>query len=275
SLSPEDPPDVREVIGAVLTPGPLPAAPEDSAWAGVERAWIPLVGQIIRKPRWFSPAVAGVWVQAMHDGSSVVVRLSWSDRSKSPDLAWDEWMARLVPAVTDADGPVPSQQGPDRLWVQFPKHISDDTERPYFLGGSSRRPVYLWRWISGPDSSEEGTGTALGQFAALPDGSGVSHAARYQDGQWQVQFMRALVPADTTGSPTFTAGQPIPIAFFAADGSNGELDTRGAVSAWYALYLDVPTPPTVYVAPVVAVLLTAGLGVMVVWRAQQRGRRAR
>jgi len=48
------------------------------------------------------------------------------------------------------------------------------------------------------------------------------------------------------------------------------------VSAWYFVYLDVPTPPTVYVVPVVALLLTAGLCYMVVWRAQQqRGRPAR
>ena len=56
-------------------------------------------------------------------------------------------------------------------------------------------------------------------------------------------------------------------------GVNGETDVRGAVSAWYAVYLDVPTPPAVYVTPVVAVILTAGLGLVVVKRAQQRERR--
>jgi hypothetical protein len=83
---------------------------------------------------------------------------------------------------------------------------------------------------------------------------------------------RGLVPSDTAAAPTFVAGRPIPMAFFAADGSNGERDARGAVSAWYAIYLDVPTPPGVYVDPVVAVLLTAGLAGMVVWRAQKNSR---
>jgi hypothetical protein len=87
-----------------------------------------------------------------------------------------------------------------------------------------------------------------------------------------VQFTRPLAPADSAAAPVFAAGEPIPIAFFAADGSNGESETRGAVSAWYAIYLDVPTPPGVYVAPVVAVLLTAGLAFMVVWRAQKNSR---
>jgi hypothetical protein len=107
---------------------------------------------------------------------------------------------------------------------------------------------------------------------AFPDGGEVVHAARFDAGQWQVQFNRSLVPVDTASSPTFAAGQPIPVAFFAADGSNGEVDNRMAVSAWYAIYLDVPTPPGVYVAPVVAVLLTAGLAFMVVWRAQKNSR---
>ena len=275
SLSPEKTPEVREVIRAVPTTGSLPPGPGDSAWAAVEKSWIPLVGQVIRKPRWFSPSVTGVWVQALHDGKSLAIRLSWDDRSNSPAPAWDEWLARVGQSATDVDGPVPNQQGADRFWVEFPKQISDDAERPYFLGGNSRRPVYLWRWTSAPDSAEEGTGTALAQFAPLGGGSEVKHGARYDGGQWQLQFTRALVPHDTVAAPSFAAGRATPIAFFAADGSNGELETRGAVSAWYAIYLDVPTPPTVYVAPVVAVLLTAGLGFMVVWRAQQRGRSAR
>jgi len=47
---------------------------------------------------------------------------------------------------------------------------------------------------------------------------------------------------------------------------------RGAVSGWYALYLDVPTPATVYVAPAVTTLLTAGLGFIVIARARRRAR---
>jgi hypothetical protein len=100
----------------------------------------------------------------------------------------------------------------------------------------------------------------------------VTHAARYEQGEWQVQFTRALVPADSGAAPRFDAGIAIPIAFYAADGSNGEDAVKGSVSAWYAIYLDVPTPSRVYVQPVVAVLLTAGLGLFVVIRAQRRER---
>ena len=276
SLSPgESSPAVREVIRAVPVEqgAPLPAGPEDSTWSRAEAYFIPLAGQIIAKPRWFAPAVTGVWVQAMHDGKQLALRVSWDDRSKSPDPAWDEWMARLVRSVTDADAALPAAQGRDRLWVQFPVRVTDGAERPYFLGGTSRSPVYLWRWMS-PDSSEEGRGTGLGRFTPFAGGSEIGAAATFGDGRWRVQFTRGLVPVDTAASPTFGVGRAIPIAFFAADGSNGETGTRGAVSAWYAIYLDVPVPPRVYVAPVVAVLLTAGLGFVVVRRAQQQHRKS-
>jgi len=81
------------------------------------------------------------------------------------------------------------------------------------------------------------------------------------------------VPADSAAAIPFMPGRAIPIAFFAADGSNGEDDVRGAVSAWYAIYLDVPAPPRVYVAPIVAMLVTAGLGLAVVRNAQKKGGR--
>jgi hypothetical protein len=69
-------------------------------------------------------------------------------------------------------------------------------------------------------------------------------------------------------------GEAIPIAFLAADGSNGEDAARAAVSAWYAVYLDTPTPTGVYVIPVVTALVTAGLGGLAVARAQRRGARS-
>jgi DMSO reductase family type II enzyme heme b subunit len=271
SLSPE-PPKVREVVRARLVSA-LPAAPDDRAWEQAERYWIPVVGQVIAKPRWFAPTVDGVWVQAMHDGRRLALLLTWDDPSRSPDPAWSEWLTRLDTTLTTADGPNPAQQGPDRIAVELPQHAGDDVELPYFLGGSTRRPVQLWRWTSAPDRLDVGTARGLGTFAST-SGETVSHAARYDAGQWRLQLVRALRPGDTTRSPTFTPGHTVSIALIVADGSDGEDDVRGAVSTWYAIHLDVPTPARVYAAPAATILLTAGLGALLVVRAQRREREA-
>jgi DMSO reductase family type II enzyme heme b subunit len=175
----------------------------------------------------------------------------------------------MAAAMTDVDGAVPTLQGPDRLHVQFPLRRDEGMERPYFLGGDTRRPAYQWQWTSAPDAVAEGRATGLGAFTPAA-AAGVTHAAGYADGECRVQFTRALAPADTTAAPAFPVGEAIPIAFLAADGSNGEDAARAAVSAWYAIYLDVPTPARVYAIPVVAALLTAGLGGLAIARAQRR-----
>jgi mono/diheme cytochrome c family protein len=269
SLSPEKTPESREVVRAALAQK-LPTTPDDAAWATVERFWIPVVGQIIAKPRWFAPTVDGLWVQALHDGRSLALRVSWDDPSKSPDPIWDEWLGRMSKSLTDVDGPLATQQGPDRLVVQWAQNPSDESKRPYFLGGDSKSPVYAWRWSSEP-KVEEGSEAGLGHFTALPNAS-VTQSARYADGQWQVVFTRPLASSDTTKVPRLGEGRAIPIAFYAADGSNGEDEVRGAVSTWYAVYLAVPTPTRVFVAPIAMIALSAGLGMLLVTRAQKNGR---
>ena len=273
SLSPEQLPRRRDVVRAARfeAPRPLPSSPGDALWDDVEPYYIPLVAQITIAPRWFAPMVDGLWVRAAHDGETLTVKLTWNDPSGSPDPDWDEFFQGVTRTMATVDRPHASAQGPDRIGVQFPITAPEGTELPFFLGGDTRRPTYMWRWTSSPDQVEEGTATGLGTFVAAGAGE-VTHAAEFSDGQWQLQFSRNLVPTDSSIAATFVPGEPLPIAFFAADGTNGENETRGAVSAWYAIYLDVPTPPRVFVAPFVAFLLTAGIGLVIVWQAQRRER---
>ena len=271
SLSPPDVPEVREVIRARLIEGEPPNGPGDESWNEVESYYVPLVGQIIVKPRWFAPTVDGVWVQAVHNGEHLAIRLTWHDPTNSPDPAWDVFFHRMVQTVTDVDGPHIGAQGPDIFALQFPLREEEGSQLPYFLGGDTRRPVYMLRWESSPDRLREGSATGLGTLN--PAGStAATHAASFEEGEWSVQINRALASDDTSVAPSLSPGIPIPIGFYAADGTSGEDDSRGAVSAWYSIYLDVPTPPSVYITPVIAAILTAGLGMVVVWRAQRNQR---
>lgn len=271
SLSPSEAPVVRDVIHAPLVRRALPRAPDDSAWASVDAYWFPLVGQVIRKSRWFAPVVTGVWVKAVHTADSIAVHLTWDDRSQSPDSAWLEHVGRVLSSVPSDDS-TPEQPAlwPDQIAVQFPVTIPAGMERPYFLMGSASAPVYQWRWSSGSRATAvAGLAKGLERFDPISSG-GVGAQAAYDHGQWRVVFTRALASPDTASQLPFRTGRAIPVAFFAWDGSNGEHGTRMAISAWYFLALDEPVSARVFISPVLAMVLTLGLGMLVVWRAQQK-----
>ena len=88
--------------GSKRIEGELPASPDDSAWNAVDRFWVPLSGQIIVRPRWFSPAVTGVWVQGLHNGTDLTLRVTWNDRSNSPDTVWGQWRTRVTRGAAEA-----------------------------------------------------------------------------------------------------------------------------------------------------------------------------
>lgn len=309
SLSPERP-RVREVVRAALMEEELPATPDDEAWAEVERFYLPLVGQIIQEPRWFAPSVDGVWVQAVHDGEELAVLFTWHDPSESPDPAWDEWKARVLatmspeaapqeaagPGAVQADTaaagatrgttPADTTAAPpasglrlgdpfDSLVVQFPTSIPEGMQRPYFLMGGPDDPVYLWVWGSGEEYAREAVGRGLGSLEELDGEPALDARARFTEGEWRLLVRRPLAVPEAEGRLQLVPGRAIPMAVFAWDGSHGESGTRGAISTWYFLYLDRPSGRGVYVWPILATLLTAGLGVVVVARAQRRTRDAR
>ncbi|HEX4601607.1 MAG TPA: c-type cytochrome [Gemmatimonadales bacterium] len=270
SLSPADSAEVRDVIHAPRIAGPLPVAPDDSAWRRVERYWFPLVGQVIRKSRWFAPAVTGVWVEAVHNDQALALRVSWDDRSQSPDPTWRAFEQRVLETVASDDSSTPrAELWPDQLAVQFPRRVPDGMERPYFLMGTATDPVYQWRWTSQPPRAVAGLARGIEQFDTVALAPATQ--AVYDHGEWRVVFTRALATPDTANDVQLTTGRAIPVAFFAWDGSSGEHGSRMGVSTWYFLALDRPTPPSVLLSPIVAMALTLGLGLVVVLRAQRRG----
>ena len=274
SLAPDDPPGITEVVRGVLFEDvPLPSSVDDEAWDDIEAAYLPLVGQIIVMPRWFDPRVDGVWVQAAHDGESVAVRVTWSDPNSSPDPLWADWKSLVISLMQPKEGD-PQDEGPtpDQLVVQFPMEMPEGMERPFFLKGDNRRPVYLWQWQSDRDGALEGEARGVGTEAFQSEGQNLTVDASHADGQWQVMFTRPLV-TDNEGDLDFVTGEAIPMALFAWDGDNGESGTRGAVSSWYFMFLEDATPATVYVAPALAMMLTAAFGFLVVARAQKRERK--
>lgn len=270
SLSPEEPPAPNEIVRAVLRAGELPAGPDDEAWTDVQAAYIPLVGQIIERPRWFVPTVHTVWVQAMHNGEELALRLTWSDPSRSPDAAWEAWRERIVAVMEPKDEPAPESGLPDAFAVQLAAGELSGRDLPYFLMGDARTPVHLWRWRS-DNTIAELTARGLDRVEAVQGGVTVSASAAYTDGQWRLVLRRRLVPEGEM-RPALPTGEPLPIAFYAWDGSNGESGKRVAIGSWYFLYLEEPASAMIYVIPIIAMLLTALIGFAAIRFAQSAQR---
>jgi mono/diheme cytochrome c family protein len=274
SLAPEEAPRVREVVRAFRSEEGVPATVDDERWEEIERFYIPLVGQIVVRPRWFAPTVDGVWVQAVHDGSELALRLVWHDPSRSPDPAWEAWQQRVLETMEPREGGGGAGPLPDAIAVQFPRVIPTDMQRPYFLMGTAREPVYLWHWRSDREGAQEATASGLGRIEPLSgELQSLGAEAVFDAGEWRVLLRRSLAPQDSASELGLVEGEPIPLALFAWDGSNAEEGARGAVSSWYFIHLDGPGSSRVFVLPLVATVLTAGLGVVLVARAQRRERR--
>src|SRR5690606_33025513 len=190
------------------------------------------------------------------------------------DSRWNQWQELVLGTVEPHEGgPTEVQALPDAFAVQFPTTVTDGMERPYFLMGNAREPVYLWRWNSQQGRGEEAIARGLGQIEPLAaDQQTVTAQGAWDNGEWAVVMSRPLATG-TGESPTFPTGQAIPIAFFAWDGDNSESGTRGSISTWYYLHLDVPGSNSIYFVPVAATLLTFVLGLTVVARAQRQPRR--
>ena len=268
SLGPERaPPRARDAVRVRRVAGDreLPAGPDDERWDEVERYWFPMAGQVIEQPRQFEPMVDGVWVQGVHDGSEVALRVSWNDPSESPDSAWMQWQQRVADALFDDGTPWPTDSLPDRLAVQFPTQVPEGRERPYFLMGSAQKPVYLWRWNS-RDGVREATATGLGTAGPLSE-SRLEGEAAWSEGQWRVVLRRPLEGDDQR--ITLEPGVAIPMSFYAWDGNNAETGKRAAVSSWYFLVLEVPTGNEIYVAPAAVILLVGGFGVFMARSARE------
>ena len=124
----------------------------------------------------------------------------------------------------------------------------------------------------GGEEALEAVGHGLGDVRPLEGESVLTTAAGYADGQWRLLIRRPLAAPEAEDRLQLGPGRAIPMAVFAWDGSNGEAGKQGSISTWYFLYLDRPSGKGVYVWPALATLLTAGLGLVLVARAQRRSR---
>ena len=246
-------PPLQVVLKARRVKGEIPAQPGDAFWQNLESFYYPLVGQIIREPRLFTPTVDGVQVQAAYNDHELAWRLAWDDPTNSkPD----------------------SKQGTfeDRIAVEFPVQIPTGTNRPFFLMGDENLAVQLFRWGSTSGMAEL-NGNGLGKIRPQPQsGQEASAIAEFKNGRYELVMKRPLRTADSSQDIQFEPGRFIPIAFFVWDGSNGETEGKVALTSWHSFFMEPVVPAITYLYPAVAVVIVGGLQWWAIRWLRQRGR---
>jgi mono/diheme cytochrome c family protein len=288
SLSPEEPAYASLVIARHVDDA-IDLAGADALFEKAPMARLPIVGQIMEPVRSFHPPATSVRVQAIYDGQSVALRLSWNDMSaqksgrngpmlpvppeeeKEPEPegaaagpaggGWgDEEAAPAATAKPAAKGddvwgeePAaaagPASEFSDAVAVQWPMQTPTGARKPYFLFGDAGNPVDLWFMDLAKPEPRQFVGKGSQDVAANDTGD-VTAVAKYEEGQWSVTFKRALTP---TSGMTFAEGQFVPVAFSVWDGFSRERGSRRGLTQWYHLYFE----PAVVVSPVVPMIKTA------------------
>ncbi|MBI2357341.1 MAG: hypothetical protein HYV04_00220, partial [Deltaproteobacteria bacterium] len=119
----------------------------------------------------------------------------------------------------------------------------------------------LWHWKADwnedpkrrtPVEVVKATGPKNPLVAMAEDSQTVLGKGVYQEGQWKLVIVRPLTAKGRDIS--FLVGEPIPIAFFAWDGSNGEQGLMMSLSSWFYLILEAPIPLTVYLFTLLGIL---------------------
>jgi DMSO reductase family type II enzyme heme b subunit len=227
------------VVKGTAVQGDLPTDINDPRWANASAIDFPLVGQVTQDTREFTPTIDVVTVRALHNDREVALLLRWDDRTHS--------QANPEKHLYD-----------DAFVVQWPVHLTDGPEKPYFLYGDPNRPVYLWHWSAGTEGLSESNATGFGtEGPQRKESQTLNGTVVYDHGQYTMLVRRTLTTDDTDNDLQFIQGRFIPIAFSAWDGSNGEVENKRAVTAWYFLYLELTPSRARLIYPGIAVVAIA------------------
>ena len=272
----------HRVLNAMRTQDAVPEAADDARWAAAEPMDIRLAGQVVAAPRWQNPSIELATVRAIHNDSDIAFLVQWddafADTTHDDDSEFDAKEISQLGAFNSyiaANDMVPRQLDTfrDSIALQFSIKPPEGTRRPHFMRGDASNPVQLWLWRA---DSESNGGPAVVEAAArgwkqplklqAEDKQQVAGQAVWASGRWSVVMRRPLLTEDR-GDVQFVPGVFIPMALNAWDGSNGEHGLIMSLSSWYHVILSAPTPISVYVQAVLAVLLSGALGIWLARRA--------
>ena len=260
------------VVRAMNVEGALPDDVTADVWSRAPAVTLPLVPNIIKEDRLFTPLSDDVTVRVLYNQDEIAFLLEINDRTDSRPGEPEATQIHDENLTLHADA----------FAIQLPKAESFETKpvvvKPLYRHGDSAHPTTIMYWNAGSIEPEVAPRAVLFD-AAGPDekmvprqeSSGFSASGRWQHGRWRVLMKRPRDGGDVDVS--IGEGAFIPVSFANWDGNNGEIGSRHTLTTWYWLVLPpIPDPLKVYGLP-------AGVGVGVflaglVLVRRQSGRRA-
>ena len=196
--------------------------------------------------------VNNLWVEAVHNGKEIALRIRWDDPTYDPILESvtkvvespapplpphlrveeDEEEEHLAAASPEA------AQFPDALAVQLAGPESALDNLPYLLNGDESNPVTLWKWQSNPNGARQFTARGMGNTSPIENTSPLNSEVIFEYGQYSLVLKKKLDQTDPAHPDRLLPGSIIPIAFNAWDGGMKETGTRRSVSNWFYLIAD-------------------------------------
>ena len=274
----------HQTLRALPVAGELPEDPADAAWDGAAPMDIRLAGQVVAAPRWQNPSVEMVTIQALFNDKDIAFRITWDDpfMDVKHDEAQEFDTAELSKvgafnSYVEANDMIPRalETFRDSVALQFPVKAPQGTKKPHFYRGSSSDQVHMWVWKADQDAAgKRGTeeGNARGWKQPIKpqaeDGQQVMGKAKWDQGRWTVVMKRPLNSGDKN-DVQFERGIFVPMSVNAWDGSNGEHGLIMSLSTWHYVFLEAPTPMSVYVYAVLAFLVAGALGIWLMRKAEQ------
>ncbi len=251
----------QQTLTAKRVEGPAPSEPTDVAWKDAPKTYLAVM------PLWWRhDRVEGVNVQAIHNGTKLVLRLTWDD-------------------VTGNDHQLGQRAFSDGVAVQF----SESADPPLFAMGTEDEVVSLWYWraagqramsdealalkdiypnmphtdedaypgiprdpiyttalgagnpVSSNDSTTAAEDLSASGFGTLTNRGHSAqdvHGSGSRDGSsWQVVLAREL-DSGREGEVSFQPGQTVQVAFAVWEGASGDRNGQKSVTIWHRLSLD-------------------------------------
>jgi DMSO reductase family type II enzyme heme b subunit len=251
----------------------VPQSAEDEAWTQVEPV------ELQTTPLWWrNDGDANLSVQAVHDGTSIAMRLSWKDasanehglRSESFEdaVAVELYRGSAEPflGMGDAKSPVDvwfwdadRQTARVAADAEYPNTVVDvyPFSEKVVAGAELNRPgarmadqpdISLPARAVGnlimPGGNDESGGTSLHVAGPrtvtfrVPQSQTVRAKGAWSDGRWTVVMTRALSPSSQDDGVALAPGGIASAAFAVWDGSHGDRNGQKSVTVWHDLQLD-------------------------------------